>query len=43
LVAFRGRLGDQLRVVAGTQRTRTLTVNAAVAAIAFLLGQTTPR
>jgi hypothetical protein len=43
LVDFRARLGDRVRVVAGTHRTRTLTVNAAVAAILFLLSQTTPR
>jgi hypothetical protein len=43
LVDFRARLGDRVRVVVGTQRTRTLTVNAAVAAILFLLSQTTPR
>jgi hypothetical protein len=43
LVDFRARLGDRVRVVVGTHRTRTLTVNAAVAAILFLLSQTTPR
>lgn len=42
LVRFQHRLGDRGRAAANTQRQRALAVNAAMAAILFLLSRTTP-